>query len=133
MPGIRETAVHRSLSDGTTVRKRRARHDDHDAVLRLYEEIRVHLYWATSPRDLRLRFFTNSGASAEAGRRPRSRAGPSGLSRAGRRTCRGSTGLTRGRRERGMASWPVRPTVRDRSAHPGSLSAPPAPRLAAPP
>ena len=49
--------VHALLTDGTTVRIRRVRPADHDAVLALYEEM--------SPENLRLRFFAASHLSAE--------------------------------------------------------------------
>ncbi|MGW3940492.1 hypothetical protein [Streptomyces phaeochromogenes] len=99
--------MHRLLSDGTTVRKRRARHDDHDAVLRLYEEIHLHLYEAMSLRYLRLRFFTNSSASAEAGRRPR----PGGTVRS---VARWSPNVLRNRidEEPVGEAWPPGPSVR---------------------
>ncbi|WP_225823954.1 GNAT family N-acetyltransferase [Streptomyces naphthomycinicus] len=69
MTGIHETPVHALLTDGTTVRIRRAGPADREDVLRLYEEM--------APENLRLRFFTANRASARraadrvaAGRRP---------------------------------------------------------------
>ncbi|MGW4561150.1 bifunctional acetate--CoA ligase family protein/GNAT family N-acetyltransferase [Streptomyces sp. NPDC004561] len=56
MTGIQEAPVHALLTDGTTVRIRRAGPADREAVLRLYEEM--------SPENLRLRFFSVSPASA---------------------------------------------------------------------
>ncbi|MFF9896231.1 GNAT family N-acetyltransferase [Streptomyces longispororuber] len=49
-------STHALLADGTTVRIRQAKPDDHDAVLRLYE--------AMSPEHLRYRFFVASPRSA---------------------------------------------------------------------
>ncbi|MDQ0958114.1 acyl-CoA synthetase (NDP forming)/GNAT superfamily N-acetyltransferase [Streptomyces sp. B4I13] len=49
--------VHALLTDGATVRIRRAGPDDRDEILRLYEEM--------SPENLRLRFFAASHRSAE--------------------------------------------------------------------
>ncbi|GGY14629.1 bifunctional acetate--CoA ligase family protein/GNAT family N-acetyltransferase [Streptomyces anandii] len=51
--------VHALLTDGTTVRIRRAGPDDHDQVLRLYEQM--------SDANLRLRFFSVSRTSARQG------------------------------------------------------------------
>ncbi|GHD97193.1 bifunctional acetate--CoA ligase family protein/GNAT family N-acetyltransferase [Streptomyces naganishii] len=51
--------VHALLTDGTTVRIRRAGPDDHDQVLRLYERM--------SDDNLRLRFFSVSRTSARQG------------------------------------------------------------------
>ncbi|MFL4903773.1 GNAT family N-acetyltransferase [Streptomyces sp. MMS24-I2-30] len=56
MAGIQEVPVHALLSDGTTVRIRRAGEADHDEVLRLYQEM--------SLENLRLRFFSVSPSSA---------------------------------------------------------------------
>ncbi|MFJ9909578.1 GNAT family N-acetyltransferase, partial [Streptomyces sp. NPDC101152] len=56
MTDVRQTPVHALLTDGTTVRIRRADYRDRDAVRRLYEEM--------SPENLRLRFFTVGRASA---------------------------------------------------------------------
>ncbi|MDI9885814.1 GNAT family N-acetyltransferase [Streptomyces sp. HNM0645] len=49
--------VHALLTDGSTVRIRRAGPDDRDGILRLYQEM--------SPENLRLRFFSTSRRSAE--------------------------------------------------------------------
>lgn len=56
MTDTRQAPVHALLTDGTTVRIRRADPGDRDAVLRLYEEM--------SPENLRLRFFVASEISA---------------------------------------------------------------------
>ncbi|MET7380605.1 GNAT family N-acetyltransferase [Streptomyces sp. NPDC005526] len=56
MTDTQEPPVHALLTDGTTVRIRRAVPGDHDQVLRLYEEM--------SDTNLRLRFFSLSRASA---------------------------------------------------------------------
>ncbi|WP_030681147.1 bifunctional GNAT family N-acetyltransferase/acetate--CoA ligase family protein [Streptomyces sp. NRRL B-1347] len=70
-------AAHALLADGTTIRIRCARPDDHDAVLRLYE--------AMSPEYLRLRFFVASQRSAaQAAARVRRRAAPAGSTGASR-------------------------------------------------
>ncbi|GHE62925.1 acyl-CoA synthetase [Streptomyces longispororuber] len=63
--------THALLADGTTVRIRHAKPDDHDAVLRLYE--------AMSPEHLRYRFFVASPRSAaRAAARVRRCAAPGG-------------------------------------------------------
>ncbi|MEY9490932.1 acyl-CoA synthetase (NDP forming)/GNAT superfamily N-acetyltransferase [Streptomyces calvus] len=56
MTEVREAPVHALLTDGTTVRIRRADAGDRGAVLRLYQEM--------SPESLRLRFFSVGSASA---------------------------------------------------------------------
>ncbi len=56
MTGIQETPVHALLTDGTTVRIRRAGPPDRAQVQRLYEDM--------SPENLRLRFFSLDPASA---------------------------------------------------------------------
>ncbi|WP_381560487.1 GNAT family N-acetyltransferase [Streptomyces eurythermus] len=56
MTRTQETPVHALLTDGTTVRIRRARPPDREQVQRLYEEM--------SPDNLRMRFFSLSPASA---------------------------------------------------------------------
>lgn len=62
--------VHALLTDGATVRIRRAGPDDRDEILRLYEEM--------SPENLRLRFFTASHRPSEpAADRVVKEAGPS--------------------------------------------------------
>ncbi|MFE0515661.1 GNAT family N-acetyltransferase [Streptomyces sp. NPDC058964] len=62
MTGIRQVPAHALLTDGTTVRIRRAGPADQEEVQRLYEEM--------SPQNLRMRFFCVSPASArQAGER----------------------------------------------------------------
>ncbi|MEU1273735.1 GNAT family N-acetyltransferase [Streptomyces sp. NPDC005799] len=56
MTDVRQAPVHALLTDGRTVRIRRADYRDRDAVRRLYEEM--------SPENLRQRFFTVGRASA---------------------------------------------------------------------
>ncbi|QDQ09439.1 bifunctional GNAT family N-acetyltransferase/acetate--CoA ligase family protein [Streptomyces spectabilis] len=69
-------ATHALLADGTTIRIRCARPEDHDAVLRLYE--------AMSPEYLRFRFFVASPRSAvQAAARMRGRAAPRGSTSSG--------------------------------------------------
>ncbi|MGV9350697.1 bifunctional acetate--CoA ligase family protein/GNAT family N-acetyltransferase [Streptomyces spiralis] len=59
MTDTAQPPVHALLTDGTTVRIRRSTSDDHAEVLRLYEEM--------SDKNLRLRFFSVSRASARQG------------------------------------------------------------------
>ncbi|MGA5037802.1 GNAT family N-acetyltransferase [Streptomyces capoamus] len=56
MTGLQEAPVHALLSDGTTVRIRKAGPADRERVQRLYDEM--------SPQNLRLRFFALSPSSA---------------------------------------------------------------------
>ncbi|MFE9775313.1 GNAT family N-acetyltransferase [Streptomyces sp. NPDC005931] len=58
MTQVEEAQVHALLTDGTTVRIRRAGPGDRDEVLRLYEEM--------SPENLRLRFFSVAAPTRQA-------------------------------------------------------------------